>query len=197
MSNKKRILLDCDGVLADFIGEVIETIVAHGGPRHVHADVIEFNFSTALKLDPDLARLVKRTISKDPGWWIGLDPFQEAIEGVAKLREVADVFVVTSPWNSCQTWLFERESWLKQHFDIPHSHVLAGSAKHIVSGHMLVDDKTEACAAWDDEQSAAWQMPDGTREESFAVQWQTPHNRLDEWHGRSTRSWSELLEWAR
>jgi hypothetical protein len=123
------VLLDCDGVLADFIGEVIETIVAHGGPRHTRADITEFNFTAALKLDADLARLVKRTISTEPGWWYGLDPFPEAIEGVAKLREVAEVYVVTSPWNSHPNWLHEREAWLKKHFDIPHSHVIACSGE--------------------------------------------------------------------
>lgn len=187
MSDRRTVLLDCDGVLADFIGEVIETIVAHGGPRHTHADITEFNFTAALKLDADLARLVKRTISTEPGWWYGLTPFPEAIEGVAKLREVAEVYIVTSPWNSHPNWLHERESWLKKHFDIPHSHVIATSAKHLVCGDVFVDDKTEAVRAW----AERWYMP------AIPVQWETPHNRNDGWAGLSTRSWSKLLELAR
>ena len=193
----KRVLLDCDGVLADFIGSVLDAVADEIGIRYTHEDIKEFNFTKALNLDADVARRVKRTISEGPGWWFALAPFPEAIEGVAKLREVANVYIVTSPWNSHPNWLHEREAWLKKHFGIPHSHVVACSAKYIVSGDLLVDDKTDALVKWEDEQKSWWQNEDGTKGETFGVQWQTPHNRLDEWSGRSTRSWSELLEWAR
>jgi 5'(3')-deoxyribonucleotidase len=182
----KRILLDCDGVLADFIGEALETIVAHGGPRHTPEDVTEFDFVKSLGLDLDLARRVKRTISTEPGWWYGLDPFPEARAGVDALRKIADVYVVTSPWNSHPTWLHEREEWLKKHFEIPHSHVVACSAKHIVHGDMIVDDKTSALVTW---------MEYRTHADHEAVQWITPHNRRDGWTGRSTQSWQQLATW--
>lgn len=193
----KRVLLDCDGVLADFIGRALKTVAYHTGRTHKPADVTEFDFCGALRLHPDEVRAVKRTISDDEGWWSSLEVLPGAIDGVRALREVAHVFVVTSPWNSCKTWLHERESWLKRHFDIPHSMVLAGSAKHLVSGDVFVDDKTATLVAWDHEQSYMQRNPDGSIHETFAVQWETPHNRLDEWHGKSTRSWPELVEWCR
>jgi len=175
------VLLDCDGVLADFIGRVCDTIEAFGGPRYEPHHVTEFNFTKALGLDDSLARKVKRAISDDSAWWSTLPPFPEAITGVAALREVADVYIVTSPWNSNRTWLHARESWLKHHFDIPHSHVIACSAKHLVRGDVFVDDKTEAVAAWQ-----------AAHRDAIAVQWETPHNRNDGWTGRSTRSWADV-----
>lgn len=185
--SRKRVLLDCDGVLADFIGRVCDVLFNVCGVERTPDQVTEFDFVKSLGLTADTARRVKAFISDTPGFWSTLSVFPEAIEGVARLREVADVYVVTSPWNSCRTWLHERESWLKKHFDIPHSHVLAGSAKHLVNGDLFVDDRTDALVKWQNER----EIP------PFAVQWQTPHNRLDVWSGRSTRSWSELLEWAR
>ncbi len=193
----KRVLLDVDGVLADFIGRVCATIYNLSGLERTPEQVTEFDFCRSLALPADVARLVKRHISEEPGWWSSLEPLPGAVEGVARLREVADVYIVTSPWNSCRTWLHEREAWLATHFGIPHSRVIACSAKHLVAGDMLVDDKTETCAAWEHEQAHMWQKPDGTQGMTFAVQWQTPHNRRDEWDGKATRSWAELVEWAR
>lgn len=193
---RPTVLLDCDGVLADFIESVLDAIVDEGGPRYAHADVTEFNFTKALNLDADIARRVKKTISESEGWWYAPSPFPEARAGVDALREIAEVYVVTSPWNSNKWWLSEREAWLKRHFDIPHSHVIACSAKHRVSGDVFVDDRTDALVRWDDEQGCAWQNGDGTTGRTLAVQWQTPHNRRDEWSGLSTRSWAELLRWV-
>ncbi len=193
----KRVLLDCDGVLSDFIGSVCDLVRCHGGGNRTPAEVTEFDFCKSLNLDVDVAREVKREISTTPGWWSSLKVLPGALEGVAALREVADVYIVTSPWNSCRSWLCQRETWLKRHFDIPHARVIATSAKHLVSGDMLVDDKTETCVAWDLEQGAAWRMPDGSSGETRAVQWQTPHNRRDAWSGHSTSSWAQLLEWCK
>src|SRR3990167_2542237 len=180
----KRVLVDCDGVLADFISRVCETIEFHGGGKFMPDQVTEFNFAKALQLGPFLASAVKKTISNEPGWWSSLRPFPEAVDGVARLQEIAEVYVITAPWNSCKTWLHDREAWLKKHFGIPHSHVLVGSAKHLVSGDLFVDDKTDALHAWNANQGG------------IAVQWQTPHNRLDALSGHSTRSWDELIGWG-
>lgn len=183
----KRVLLDVDGVLCDFIDGVLDLVHETTGRRHTREHVTAFDFAASLKLSRDEAALVKKAISYRANWWSSLPVLDGAQLGVERLREVAEVFIVTSPWNSCPTWLHEREAWLKRHFQIPHSHVLVGSAKHIVAGHMLVDDKTETLRDW----SRAHGHLGG-----IGVQWQTPHNRADEWAGLSTQSWDELLGWV-
>lgn len=182
----KTVLLDVDGVLANFIGSVLDVVRAVTGASYTPEHVTQFDFTKSLDLHADDAREVKRRVSEVPGFWSGLSPFDEAIEGVARLREVAEVVIVTSPWNSCRTWLHDRETWLKRHFDIPHSHVIAANAKHYVTGDFFVDDKTETLVRWRDRNGRI-----GT-----AIQWQTPHNRNDEWHGPSTRSWEQLVRWV-
>lgn len=180
-----RILLDCDGVLADFIGPVLELVREHTGREHARADVTGFGFAAALKLSADENRIVTDAISNRAGWWSSLPVLPGAREGVARLRELGEVYIVTSPWNSCATWLHEREAWLKKHFDIPHSRVLAGSAKHLVAGQWFVDDKTSTLHDWQSEN------------DGVAVQWATPHNRRDGWLGPSTSSWEQLTAWVK
>lgn len=73
-------------------------------------------------------------------------------------------------------------------FDIPHERVIACSAKHLIAGDVLIDDKTATLDRW------AEAFIDG---ETLAVQWETPHNRLDNWPGVSTNSWAQIVEWCR
>lgn len=183
----KRVLLDVDGVLADFIGPVLDLVRETTGRVHTREQVTAFDFAATLGLSRDESALVKRQLSTRAGWWASLPVLDGAVDGVERLRAVADVYIVTSPWNSCPTWLHERESWIAKHFGIRHSNVIACSAKHVVSGHMLVDDKTETLREW----SRVHGHLGG-----FAVQWQTPHNRADEWSGLATQSWDQLVEWA-
>jgi 5'-nucleotidase len=187
-----RVLLDCDGVLADFIGPVLDLVYLVTDRRHTHEQVDRFDFAACLDLSPDEKRAVRDVISGTEGWWRSLPVLPRAQDGVRRLREVADVYVVTSPWNSCKTWLYEREAWLKEHFGIPHSHVLAGSAKHLVDGNMLVDDRTETLTRWRD---CHQYNVDGSIV-ALPVLWETPHNRLDGWDGTSTRSWDDVIRWA-
>lgn len=180
------ILLDCDGVLSDFIGPVCALASSVTGRTHAPADVTRFDFASCLELTPLEKRQVTDYISMSTGWWSQLPILPGAREGVARLQDLGDVYIVTSPWNSCATWLHEREAWLKRHFNIPHSRVLAGSAKHLVSGDIFVDDKTETLVNWCERQSSG-----------IAVQWITPHNRLDGWKGHSTNNWARLAEIVR
>lgn len=179
---RPRVLLDCDGVLSRFMDGALALINDLLGTGYVIDDVTEFDFSRALGLRPDVAAAVKRRIGQAPGFAAELEIYPGAVDGVRRLREVAEVYIVTSPWNSNPTWCHDREWWLDKHFGIKHAHVLHTSAKHLVRGDVFVDDKTSSCEAWRD----AW--PGG-----IAVQWRTPHNRRDAWLGISTGNWDELI----
>jgi 5'(3')-deoxyribonucleotidase len=174
------VLLDCDGVLADFIGGVLEIVEHTLGLAYKHEDVDRFDFCAALSLAQHEARAVKSSISTR-GFCSSLVPYDGAKRGVAALEEIADVYIVTSPWDSCETWEHERKAWLYRHFKIPSSRVIHTSAKHLVCGDVFVDDKTSAVAAWRE----AWRF-------ATAVRWNTPHNARDEWNGRICTSWDSL-----
>lgn len=180
------VLLDCDGVLADFVGAALELINDQLGKRFTRDDVTGWDFTASLGLQPDVGAWIKRQIGATKGFASSLDAYPGAVDGVRRLCEVAEVYVVTAPWNSNATWAFERESWLKHNFGIGHDRVIHTSAKHLVHGDILVDDKTSTCKQW----RAAW--PDGV-----VLRWSTPHNWREAWDGTSTADWDFVLAAAR
>lgn len=183
---KPRALVDVDGVLADFIGGMIAMLNERCNTSYTREQVTEFDFTAALGMSREQAAATKRMIGNADRFARHLDVYPGAIDGMRRLREIADVHIVTSPWNSNPTWTHDREAWLSQHFGIHHSDVTHTSAKHLMRGDVLVDDKTATCDAW----RAAW--PQGV-----AVQWATPHNRRDLWDGPSTSDWDHLIEIVR
>lgn len=180
MSKKKpTVLCDVDGVLADFVAGYLAVVEFVAGRKHTHAEVTQFDIGAALGFTPEQSAAIKRGIST--GFATALAPLPGAVEGFGRLEEIADVYIVTSPWNSCPTWTHEREQWLKRYFGVTSSRVLHGSAKHLVRGDVLIDDKTETIVKW----SAA--HPGKT-----AVLWESPWNVRDAWAGVLTNDWDRL-----
>lgn len=180
--SKPTILLDVDGVLADFVSAFLDVVREQLGRSYQPEDVTSFGIANSLRLSKeDFDRCA--LIVGEPGFCAGLGIYPGAIEGVAHLRSIAEVYIVTSPWNSNPTWTHDREAWLERHFGIPHSRVIHTSAKHLVRGDFLIDDKTETLQRW----SVA-------NRDGLAVQWATPHNRTDGWTGLVADTWSGLFE---
>ena len=182
---RPRVLLDCDGVLCDFIGGVLDIVETVTGERRHREEIDRFDFAAALGLTDEQREMVFRSISSTVNFCKQLRPHYAARFGVANLQARADIHIVTSPWNSSPTWTYERERWLSDLFGIHHRDITHTSAKHLIVGDWFIDDKTETCAKW---QAA---HPTGV-----AVQWITPHNRKDGWTGRATNSWGELCSWV-
>ncbi len=183
---KPRVLLDVDGVLADFVGGYLGLLESTLGIVAKPEDITHFDIGASLRLTPDQASTMKRAIGSCEGFARCLAVCPDAAFGVRELERIADVYIVTSPWNSNPTWTHDREHWLLANFGIKSNRVTHTSAKHICHGDFLVDDKTSALVDW---------MADGGKGRAgVAVQWETPHNRLDGWMGPSTNRWGELVE---
>lgn len=91
-----RILLDCDGVLADFVGGFLKTLRDIDGVPRAHEDVTQYTIEEALDLTPETTASVHAQISQR-GWCLGLQPIIGAREGVKALREAGhDLAVVTA-----------------------------------------------------------------------------------------------------
>jgi 5'(3')-deoxyribonucleotidase len=178
-----RVLLDVDGVLANFVSAYLVLVRDVTGRDYKPADVTQFDIGASLGLSAGESSECKRRIADTPGLARCLNVYPGAVEGVSRLQSIADVYIVTSPWNSHPTWTHDREHWLKKHFDIPHSRVIHTSAKHVCRGDVFVDDKVSAVAKWRDAH------PDG-----LPVVWSTPHNRRDLWDGQCTSDWNFLCE---
>jgi 5'(3')-deoxyribonucleotidase len=181
---RPRVLLDCDGVLADFVGGYLGLLEDQLGIKATPEQITHFDIGASLGLSADQSSHMKRSIGACDGFARHLAVCPGAVFGVRALEEVADVYIPTSPRNSNPTWAHDREHWLHANFGIKSNRVTHTSAKYLMRGDFFVDDKTSALAPWRDEN-----QPHG-----LPVQWETPHNRLDGWLGVSTNNWAELRE---
>ena len=180
------IALDCDGLLSDFTSGALRVVEEVTGKRFIPADITAWDFTKVLGLPAEEAVAVKKAISAKRGFAASLAPYPQARQGVRRLRELGDVFCVTSPWDSNQWWKSERESWLALHFGIDRVH--HASDKSTYEADVFVDDKPSHVRDW----LAAW--PGRT-----AVFWRTPHNTSEfvPWGAHSTGSWDALYQIAR
>ncbi len=170
----KIILLDCDGVLANFAGALNKLT----GTKP--SDVVSWDyFSTNHKG-------VMRKACADREFWRALDPVPGAKEGVATLKryaklEGARILVCTSPWHSCDGWASSRWYWLEHHFGIKPRDVIIGSAKELIKGDVLVEDNGKTLFRW-----MMVQAPPG-----LPIIFDAPYNQDRPWLYRST--WREGL----
>lgn len=138
----KTVLLDCDGVMADFVGHLRNLLAQRG---HVIGEVVEYDF---LRGFGEVVGNIARELLKDPETWRTLPAYDEAIDGVDRIQHHARVAVVTSPWLSCREWTHARHAWLRREFDIEARDVIVTSAKELVRGDGFVDDRPETVEAW-------------------------------------------------
>ena len=72
----------------------------------------------------------------------------DAKEGVARLQEIADVEICTSPMHGALTWAGERDEWLERHFGINYKNIHHVRKKYRVPADLLLDDSGENCDAY-------------------------------------------------
>ena len=186
------VLLDVDGVLADFVGRTIEAAHAHSARRWRVEDFKTWAFFNELA-DPDVPDLVAR-VKEDiarPGFCESIRPLPGAVEGVERLRELARIKVVTSPWSSA-TWCSERYAFLKRYFGLDRADVVMASDKANIHGDFLVDDSPENVAAWMSYQAFHAVRP------GMGLLWDTHFNRADATPGTvRVVDWEDLLGWVK
>lgn len=183
---KPTVLLDCDGVLADFLGEFLRSLNQYSGLNLTHDMATSWHIGRS----PEIARKLEDlndggwaldaawAAVKQPGFCRRIRPLPGAREAVSLLSESADVYVVTSPFSGNPTWTSERDMWLFEEMGIPPARIVHTGAKHLVRGDVFVDDREDNVAAWE----AAWPL-------AKTFLWKVPSNgHLD----RSTDLWEDV-----
>ena len=137
------ILCDVDGVLANFVGGVVEFLKSRGHTKE-ESDFTEFDMSQAMTLD-QLA--VFSYLGTQSGFCTSIPWYPQAALFLKILLELGKVYALTAPWKA-PTWESERRAWL--------SHVLPSdrmiscppSAKHLIRGDVLIEDHPGTAAKW-------------------------------------------------
>jgi len=142
---RHRVILDCDGVLSDFVGGAIEVFADLTGHRYRHEDFKKWELSDTVGARYKAAFYER---CRRPGWCANLQAYEGAREFVDALRRRAEVYVVTSPLPGAVSWMHERTEWLTQLFDFDAKHVVHTSAKHLIEADAFLDDKPEHVEDW-------------------------------------------------
>lgn len=143
--NKPRILLDCDGVLSDFIGPALDLIYEKTGDRHYRDEITQWDVFAALG-KKDVEHILEDAVMHSK-FCSSLPLLPGAKEAVDHLRTLGEVLIVTSPYNS-PMWVYERNKWLEHHLGFSRKQVIHTAAKYAVSGLTLVDDSDRNLYQW-------------------------------------------------
>jgi 5'(3')-deoxyribonucleotidase len=140
--DKNICVLDCDGVLADF---VTATIKAHG--RHEsHSEILSWDYFEDWGLSP--AQFWEKCRGFD--FWVNILPYRWAETLLSHLRSQYDeVVICTAPSNDPEC-LEAKLEWLNVNFGIGIGDVFIGRKKYLLAkpNHTLIDDNIDNCKAF-------------------------------------------------
>jgi 5'(3')-deoxyribonucleotidase len=129
-----RILLDCDGVICDFVQEVLR----FDNFEHSLDSITEFNIFKAWGA-PERWPLFSKWIA-EPGRVLNMQPLQGAKDFARDLRALGEVCIATSPYKGAPFWIQERLVWLEREFGFAPDDVFNLSRKNWIEADVLVDD---------------------------------------------------------
>lgn len=135
--NRPRVLLDVDGVLADFVSRAAQwanTVTTKASHKTCTKwDVLESWGLQGYQSWFD-------SVCSQRGFCADLPVYSGAKTFVRALRKDAEVVVVTSPLSCSPFWCHERTMWLANHFGFESKNVIFAKRKELVRGDVLIDD---------------------------------------------------------
>ena len=154
MSHQKKVLLlDMDGILAEFNSYTVERYNQTYGENH-DVKYADYLIGDSGPTDGVLNHEKIVALFNIPGYFKDMPPKAGAVEAVALLEKFFDVHVVTKVFpDSCLDTFREKVEWMKIHIpSLKHKmHLITGS-KVLVKGDVFVDDASVHQKAW----KAAW-----------------------------------------
>ncbi|XP_061088863.1 5'(3')-deoxyribonucleotidase, mitochondrial-like isoform X1 [Conger conger] len=143
-----RVLVDMDGVIADFEGGFLKKYRAkYPNEPYIHLqDRRGFWVSTQYgQLRSDLCEKAM-SIWESKNFFLELDPIPGAVEAVKEMSEMenTDVFICTSPIKHYSHCPYEKYAWIEKHFGHEFlEQIILTRDKTVVSGDLLIDDKPD------------------------------------------------------
>jgi 5'-nucleotidase len=142
--SRLKILLDLDGVCANLDKKWYAMYNAEYDDDLCPADIKDWN--TSLFVKPECGRKIFDYL-RQPGFFADLEPIEGAIEGVAMLCELGDVFIVSSSAEDVDSegnGASDKIRWVHKYFpNVTGILIVNGTSKltkSIVFGDILIDD---------------------------------------------------------
>ena len=145
---KPVVLLDVDGVIADFAGYYTQ-LASEALCKSYPAPSTHKNWRLSESLQfTEREHTRVEHLMMEAGRASSIKPYPYAIDAVKGLFTIADVVFVTSPIEISPTWVFDRQSWLVKHFGTEHARAVHTYYKQYVNGDFLIDDKPANIRKW-------------------------------------------------
>lgn len=164
MNRKIRIGVDCDGVLSDLDGLLIEKLNLRSGEKKYTKEMrTTWSMEESLNIDSQLIW----DIMTEEGFCSSMKVLPDAEKGLDLLYGIpgSEVFIVTSPVWTSRTWMNERVVWLSDNLGVDPKSVIQAFAKHVIDLDVLIDDKPSTIEKWCSE-----------RRQSLGILWQRRYN---------------------
>lgn len=168
----KTVFLDCDGILSDFERHFLGGIEVVYEVKIPYESRTSYGFTEVPGFTSDMWSLCY-----EEGFVSTMPLLPGAAEAVEELRKLADVHILTAPFDNAPYWMNERTRWLKKHFGFDKTHIHHSHRKDLFRGDFLLDDRAEHVESWP----------------SKAVLWDRPWNRAATGLPRVS-SWPEVIE---
>lgn len=194
------ILLDCDGVLANFNKRCLDRLNSEYGTSHTEESITIWDWiRDHPDIDKEHLRVLRDIWIKEKGFAEGMEVYPGAQDAVEALRAIGDVVCVTSPWHS-DHWETERRRWLMKHFGFKSRDIYQSAGKERIWGDLIVDDKAANVVDW---LQGIGQRRLRNSIHNHGLLWGLPHNAHDKIppHDPDVRikrvtSWQEVLNEA-
>ena len=134
------VLIDMDGVVADWVGSLLNLVKERLGINYLHKDIRDYNIRH-LDLPDEVF-----TWPAEEGFWYNLEVLPEAKEFMKQIKLVtSDWYFFTATGRSYARAAYEKRQWLRKHFKISYTKVVICDDKpgFIRPGDILLDDKHE------------------------------------------------------
>ncbi|KAM9304917.1 5'(3')-deoxyribonucleotidase, mitochondrial [Gastrophryne carolinensis] len=190
-----RVLVDMDGVLADFEGGFLKKYRSRypQEPYITLEDRRGFWVSEQYeKLKPGLSEKAI-SIWESKNFFLELDPIDGAVEALKEMSRLpnTDVFICTSPIKQYQYCPYEKYAWVEKHFGHEFlEQIILTRDKTVVAADLLIDDRPDITGA---EAMPSWEHILFTACHNRHLASASPPRRLPSWR----HDWKGLLSHKR